>query len=333
MELNSRFKKAFTENGFDVHCFDFDKGFRNKFNNKYVSKLPAKYRSRIDENRTKKINDAYMLAIEDYSPDLVIIYNDSHFTQENINKIQKKSNVFFYLGDSPLFLTYGENIMPAILSGNHIFSPDTYWLEQLKLLGYNNCSYLLPPFESDYYYDLKLSDSEKGNHSTDIVYFGSGGGYGSMTYKRGLFLSKFCSFDFKLYSSNPDRMIKYFPQLKNNVIRTNGYISYEESNLIMNCANIYPVDANPTIINGIHTRVFDCVSSGVLPLTEYRKDFDFLFKDISYPYIKDYNDIPLITRKYLDDSKHITEIVNGLKEFFSSEFSGNSFVKNVMNVL
>src|ERR1043165_2248822 len=80
-----------------------------------------------------------------------------------------------------------------------------------------------------------------------------------------------------------------------------GHMSDIDLNIFMNCSKIVPVDANPGIINGVHIRAFDCLASGTLPLVEYRKDLDSIFKGIDVPFIKNYNDIKDLCNEFLNN--------------------------------
>ncbi len=84
---------------------------------------------------------------------------------------------------------------------------------------------------------------------------------------------------------------------------------------------MYPVEANPGIINGIHLRVFDCIGSDILPLVEHTKDLDTVFKDVEIPIIKNYTDAEKLAIYYIKNDKKREQIKKELKQFVDSNYT------------
>ena len=72
--------------------------------------------------------------------------------------------------------------------------------------------------------------------------------------------------DLKIYGMGWEMWFDYFPKLEEKYVELKKPLSFEEVNIITNCGKIYPIDANPGLLNGIHIRIFDTIGSGILPI-------------------------------------------------------------------
>jgi spore maturation protein CgeB len=296
-------------------------------------KLPRKFEEKINEKYLTKIQNNYLKLINEEKPDLIFIYNDQMLTEETLNKIDPSIRVGIFLADSPLFLQKRKHILGLIRRADAVFAPDTYWIEQCKMLGVKKAQYLIPGYNAKHHYiinELKSSISSKKN---DVFFMGSP--YtDNWGYKRALFLSKFCKFDFKFIGPKHwQEWFNEFPELSLCWQNKAGYLSDEELNILMNNSKICPVDANPGIINGIHIRAFDCIASGALPLIEYRKDLDEIFNGTDIMFIKDYNSIPEITNYYLKNEKTRQETVNNLNMIINKKYTCQEASKIILKTL
>jgi spore maturation protein CgeB len=181
------------------------------------------------------------------------------------------------------------------------------------MLGAKKTEYLIPGYNEQHHFKIIPSVEQLKKYKSDVFFMGSpyNDNWG---YKRALFLSKFCSFRFLFLG--PECWKEWFiqfPELEPKWTRKEGYLPDEELNLMMNCTKIIPVDANPGIINGCHIRVFDAIAAGALPLIEYRKDLDIIFKDTGIPLIKSYDEIPGIVRDLIDNDNERNIVVRRLQ--------------------
>lgn len=275
-------------------------------------KLPSGIERRVRSYYLKQIQLKYIEKINHKKPDIIFIYNDQMLCAETLDQIDKKIKVGVFLADSPLFLQKREHIMGLIRRADVVFAPDTYWLEQCRMLGVKKAEYIIPGYNDKTNFRIKPSQEQFKKYSSEVFFMGSP--YNdSWGYKRALFLSKFCDFNFKLLG--PESWIKWFndfPELRSKWISKSGYLADSELNIMMNCSKIIPVDANPGIINGFHVRVFDSIASGVLPLVEYRKDLDDIFKESGIPLIKNYNEIPEMAAHFITNNDERNKLVENL---------------------
>ena len=98
-------------------------------------------------------------------------------------------------------------------------------------------------------------------------------------------------------------------------------------------AKIYPVDANPGLLNGIHLRIFDCLEHGVLPIPEYRKDIKEVFRNTGLPIISNYNKAREITQYYLIHDQERKELIKSLKSFVRGRYNPPKTVERIMEKL
>ena len=153
-------------------------------------------------------------------------------------------------------------------------------------------------------------------------------------YKRALFLNHFTQFNFKLYGGRHFiKWFQFFPELEKKFELKKGHIPIEELVKMHQCAKLYPVDANPAILHGLHLRVFDCIAMGVLPLVEYRKDLELFFSKVSLPIIKEYNEIKFITKKYLQDDNLRNNLLLNLQDYCRNKLNIVKVIERIIKKL
>ena len=99
------------------------------------------------------------------------------------------------------------------------------------------------------------------------------------------------------------------------------------------CAKVYPVDANPAVLNGIHLRMFDCIAMGVLPLVEYRKDLDTFFKEVNLPLIKNYQDAEGLAKKFISNDSLREKTLKELFDYTRVRFSPDIVFGKILKML
>ncbi len=311
-----------------INPLDFFSPFINRLRIK-SNLIPGALGTGIRIYYLKYVQLKYIELISSKKPDLIFIYNDQMLCAETLDKIDKRIKIAVYLADSPLFLKRRAHIISLIRRADVVFAPDSYWLEQCRLLGAKNAEYLIPGFNNQHHFMMKPSSEQFQEYVSDVFFMGSpyNDNWG---YKRALFLSKFCDFNFLFIGPECWKgWFTQFPELKSKFKIKKGYLKDEELNLFMNCTKIVPVDANPGIINGCHIRVFDTIATGKLPLIEYRKDLDDIFKDTGLIFIKNYNEIPELTRYYLE---HDTER-NSLTEMLHDKILNKYNIINASEII
>jgi hypothetical protein len=216
------------------------------------------------------------------------------------------------------------------MEADYVFAPDSMWVEQLKMIGIKNIYFEILGWDRRHYFPKEPTLEERKKYSSDLLFIGNSYVL-NWGYKRTLFLSRFVDMDLKIYGTRHwNRWFSCFPDLKKKFVLIPKPISLELVNIISNCCKIYPVDANPGLINGLHARIFDCIGSGILPIVEYRKDLDRVFKGIDIPRIYNYNEANELARYYLDNENKREELVKQLRQYVSENFLPEHAIKRML---
>jgi hypothetical protein len=332
--LAETFKLGFIQNNCEVYHYDYRDNtnlFKEKIHT-HIRKLPYKVRSRWYNYYANAINQRHIEVFKDYCPDLVIIYNSEMLLPETIVFFQKKAKVVFFLGDSPFYTPVNDNFFSCLTKADIILCADTGIIEQLKIIGLNQCHFFLIASNPEVNYQKDVTVEEKAKWGSDLVFVGASYST-SIGYKRALFLNNFADLDIKIYTSRMfRRWYSYFPKLEKKVIHPGKRISDDELNTILNCCKIYPIDANPGLINGIHLRILDCIASGILPMAEYRKDVVEIFGKAGLPIIDDYSKASSLGAYYLKNEKERLEIIEALRnevKNYNPERSIQKFIEEI----
>lgn len=328
--------KAFNDLGHsirNVNYYNFFSSWKNQLISKTIG-LPRKLKKGYHEAYSKKINKQYIKIIESEKPDLLLVYNDQYLNVPTVQKIKKITKLAFYLGDNPFFM-HNKPIdnLGIFLEADYIFSPDTYWTYYFKKTGFDNIITLYLGYDPDYNYKKQVSREELKKYRHDLVMIGRMYPFAlsQWSYKRALFYNQFSKLDIKIYGHNWDPWFDLFPNIKSKVEKPDCFLSFDEVNTILNCCKIYPVDANPGLINGIHIRIFDCIGSGILPLSEYQPDLETVFSEVYLPVIKNYNDAEKTARYYLKHEEERLKIIRELKYFVDARYTPIRAVKTILD--
>jgi len=223
--------------------------------------------------------------------------------------------------------------MPLLFLADLIISPDSFWAEQLKLLGIKNVIVDFPGFDDNLSNFREPDETERKKYDSEVLFVGTNY-VDAWGYKRTLFISKFAQFKLKvLGNSKWFRWIEFFPELKPKFELIKERIPLEQLIIMSKCTKVYPVDANPAILNGLHLRVFDCIAMGVLPLVEYRKDHDIFFKDVNLPLIKNYDAAEAVAKKYINYDGLRASTLNELRQFCNDKFRPETVLKRILEKL
>lgn len=305
----------------DAEVIDYNDILSDYEKNLLRKTIPIKFVISIRRKVIHRINQYYQMKILEGKPDFIIIYNNQYFNPECIQSIKKITRIGFYLGDSP-FYTFTDKYNLAILFyADFIISPDSYWKDQLEFIGIRNIYNEVLGYDEVTNCRLSLNRDMITPYENDVLFIGNISGH-SWGYKRCTFLKQFARFNMRIYGSKSWlQWIDYFPELKSHLVIQNKPLSFEQVNLLSNCAKVYPVDANPGMLNGLHQRIFDCIGSGLLPLVEYRKDLDSVFKNCALPIITNYSKAEAMADYYISREKERFDIVEQLRVHIKQNFS------------
>jgi spore maturation protein CgeB len=250
---------------------------------------------------------------------------------ETIKKIKQQNiKIAFYLGDNPLYTFTNSNNLSILFHSDLTICPDSFWLQQLSDIGVMNLIHHYLGYDKSQNYVI----NEDKVYSSDLMFIGRSHP-NSWGYKRMLFLDQFNELDMKIYanSNSWDYWINDFPKLKDKITLLSGRISHEEVNKLCNATKIYPVDSNPGLINGVHLRVFECIGSGILPIIEYKKDLDLIFKGIELPVIKQYGEGAELAKYYLENEDKRLSKIKELQAYVNENYDTKTKVNEILEKL
>jgi len=328
-------KQGFEQN--DCKCMNYDIGreitaLQRKIHS-HVGKLPFIIRKKWYSFFVDRINARQLEQFKAYEPDLVIVYNGMFLYPETVREMQKTAKVSFLLGDSPFYTPQNDFFLPSLMQVDYILCPDSYWEKQFRGMGHAGALYFQIATNPATHYIKDVTAEEKQQWSSDLIFVGAT--YLTATgYKRARFLDQFSQLDIKIYTSKGfRRWYRYFPELEPRVVPVEKRISEADLNTMLNCCKIYPVDANPGLLNGIHLRIFDCIASGILPLAEYRKDVKTIFGPVGLPIIADYRKAAAQAEYYLQHENERNEIISALRKFTDKNFSPQIAVAKLLEAI
>lgn len=323
---------SFSDTGHQVAVCDPEKlipRWKQRLNTQ-MFRLPYRMRKPWENSYLNKLNRKFFRWFEQEKPDLVMVYNDSLLLPGMVRVFKKKARVVFYLGDNPYYNWTKPFFLNLLMEADYIFAPDSMWVEQLRMIGIQNIHFEILGWDRRYYFPKEPTGEEREKYSSDLLFIGNPYSM-SWGYKRALFLRQFSDLDLKIYGTwKWQRLSQFFPELQKRFVLIDKVMGPEQVNTISNCCKLYPVDANPGVIYGLHARVFDCIGSGILPLVEYRKDLDRVFKNIDIPRITNYNEAHEKAEYYLDNENKRRELVKQLRQYVSKNFLSEHAIQRML---
>ena len=318
-----------------LNYLSFFKHYQNRLITKTIG-LPHKVRKmfKIHDAYRKKINTIYLEQVYHVKPDLVLVYNDQYLTCQTAREIKKITKLAFVLGDNPFFFhNHPLSNLGMYLEADYVFSCDSFITESFKKAGQPHVTEIYLGYDPNICYPKQPTEEEKQKYGCDVVMIGRlyPTIIASWTYKRLWFYYQFRNLNLKIYGHGWRKYQQQFPELLSKVIDLNRHLSFDEVNTIVSCGKVYPVDANPGIINGIHLRVFDCIGQEILPLPEYTKDLERVFKDVEMPFIKDYAEAEKMAKYYIDHDDIRERIKRELKQFVDEHYTPRKAVEKILN--
>ena len=327
--LAGTLKKGFNDLGYEVVLYDYriEISNLNKNINTQTFRFPFSVRSKWNKYFMDKINKVHIEKYNNVEPDIVMIYNNEMLLPETVEYFSKKSKILFFLGDNPFYTPTNDYFLDLLFRADLIVSPDSFWTEQVKLMGMKNC---ISEYFNTYHYQYELKKIESEQH--DLLFIGMSY-VNSWGYKRALFLSHFAEFDIKIHGNSAwHRWLEFFPELKPKFILKGNYSDEYMAQLHYN-AKIYPFDSNPGMLNGIHLRLFDCIEYGILPIPEYRKDISRVFKNEKLPIVNDYTEANKVVSYYLKNDTERIELVKSLQNFVRKNYNPDVTLTRILDHL
>ncbi|MRR21791.1 hypothetical protein EG830_02275 [bacterium] len=306
--------------GFDVND---QMGKRKLWLNAQAFRFPGSVRGRWERSFLRTANECLLREINDFNPDLVLVYNSEYLLPETCASIRKKSKMIFYLGDSPFYTPHSNWFLASLTYADLILAPDSFWISQLNTVGLSATMHFIPGIDEKLYFRVPDDRIPAETISTEILYVGANY-LNSWGFKKAMLMSKFTAFDLRIYGNSAwKRWFDLFPELKPAFVET-GYLDTARVNLMFNRTKIVPVDGNPAIINGVHLRLMEALGAGTLPLTEYRQDIDKLIFEgsgLEIPFIRDYGKAADIAGYWLRHDREREETADAMRSFVMKRYS------------
>lgn len=335
--IGMSFESGFKLNNHETCYVDYNKYINRKVYEieRLSNYLPRKYRELIRSYFLSIIQKGYISEIEAFRPELILVYNDQMVSNETISFIKEsKIKLAVYLADNPFFLTRRVHIMGLLFNADQVFAADSYWLKGLNMIGIRNTNYHVPGYDNQTF-NLTEKSYNRNSIVQEIVYIGST--YMNIWgYRRALFLNKFNNMNFRFYGPPKwDIWFEDFPELKNHFHVSQSRLSGAQVNHLLNNSLIYPVDANPGIINGFHFRVIESIACGVLPIVENKQDVHTVFKNVHIPVFKDYSHARELAAYYIQNEEKREALINSLINFVIENYlpvhSTNKLLNKIFN--
>jgi len=331
--LEFYFANALRKNGHNVNYINVHSLYNSNWKKMsgYSHRLPRKYDNSIQRKYSSIINDAILLKYKDEKPSHVFIYNDCRILPETIDLMQRNgTKIVVFLGDDPNYLFRGKNtFLLTVMKADKVIVPDTGWIEGLKMLDIKDVIFSPVGTDSDIFFPVKPDDAQNRKYGSDIIFIGTGYYLNSWGIKRSAVLNELSGMNFKIFGDSQwDEVLPYFPELKKHLIRET--LSSKEVNIACSCAKIYPVVVNAGVINGVSTRIFDCIASGIFVLAEYKKDIDLLFPDGEVVYFKSKCELRDKAEYYLRNENEMKDHIAKAGKKVSEKFILKDLVKNIL---
>ena len=264
----------------------------------------------------KGVNKWYLKEYEKEKPDIVIIYNEELLLPSTLEVFSKRSKTIILLGDDPLNLNPPNKYNLAILFlADVVVCADSTWKRNLERIGLSNIIYDYIAYNPAAFLMKDDTDPIYASREGDLLFVGRSYS-GSWGYKRCLFLDRFANLNIDIFGTGAHWPIwlDMFPNIKNRLILTPKKMPFNEMKELMHSYKIFPVDANPGIVSGLHLRVFECISAGILPLIEYTEDITIVFEDVPLPVVKNFDECEQLAKELLvDEAKRKSILLNARK--------------------
>ena len=336
--ISKIFYDSLIEMGHSVKLIDPDSEYLKSINDikqKLSNKVGNKKLIQYVIEQTSEYKNRYMLdQIEQAQPELVISYNDSFLKPETVEIFKKYSNFMLYLGDNPFYSFNKSYYLQITLAADLIITPDTGCQEQLIASGIKNVNYGILGIDGENFKKINTTKKDRDKYETEVFYLGTIHGMESWAHKRPLFLTNFVRHNIQIYGNHQwHRILPLYPELEPHFNLLETPMPIEELNIRMNCSKIYPVDAHPGIINGLHARIFDAIGAGIVPVVEYRRDIDKVFIDMKPPSFKNFDEARKLASYYIENDSRREELAVELNQFLMMNYKSKDCVNRMLSAI
>jgi len=327
------FANALKKNGRNVSYINIHSlypDYWKKFSG-YSHRFPRKYDNSIQRNYSRVINDALIKIYNSEKPSCIFIYNDCRVLPDTLDFFKSHgTKIIVFLGDDPNYLfTSKKTFLLTVMKADKIIVPDTGWIDGLKMLDLKNIFFSPVGTNSDVFHPVTPSENQRNKYSSEIIFIGTGYYLNSWGIKRASVLNELSGMNFKIFGDSQwTDVFPFFPDLKKHFV--NEPLSSTEVNAACCCSEIYPVTVNSGVVNGVSTRVFDCISSGIFVLAEYKKDFDMIFPDNEVVCFRSKSELKEKVLYYLSNKNEMKDHIQKSSETVKRKYTQEILVKGIL---
>lgn len=327
------FANALRKNGKEVDYINIHSLYSDMFKkfSSYSHRLPRRYDNLIQSKYFKIINDSLIEKYKIDKPSHIYIYNDCKILSETIDYFKKNgTKIIVFLGDDPNYLFPSKKtFLFTVINADYIIVPDSGWIEGLKLLEVKNIIFSPVGTDTDVFFPLNPDNEQRQKYESDIIFAGTGYFLNSWGIKRASVLNELSGMNFKLFGDKQWlELFPYFPNLEKHFI--NKTLPSDELNIACNCAKIYPITVNAGVVNGVSTRVFDCIASGIFVLAEYKKDFEKFFPDGEVVCFNSKSELKDKAEYFLKNENEMNDHKKSASKIVKEKYTLDILVKNIL---
>ena len=331
--LEYYFAKVLKKNGKNVNYINIHTLYSGNWKtlSVYSHRFPRKYDNSVQKKYLKIINDVLLKKYKEEKPSYIFIYNDCKILPETLEFIkQNGTKIISFLGDDPNYLfSAKKTFLLSVMYADFVIVPDTGWIKGLRLLGVKNLIYSPIGTDTEIFFKTEPGRGDIEKYGADILFIGTGYYLNSWGIKRASILNELSGMDFKIFGDDKwEEVLPYFSGLRKHFIKQP--LSAENVNIACNCAKIYPIVVNTGVLNGVSTRVFDCIASEIFVLAEYKKDVDRLFPGgelVSYHSKRELRDK---AEYFLKNEKEMKDHIERAVKIVKEKYTLDILVKNIL---
>lgn len=256
----------------NVDFYSFDDKLSMKL--MYINKLMYYYTRRTLFDVFKKAERDFLDYLDGKTYDMILFIKGELVRKELLRKIRNKHKTTALINvfpDNPLFYFYTFQAIPEY---DHFFLKDSYVLNELKKVGYSNCSYLPQACSDRFHQRINpkiLSSEERKKFSSDISFIGS------IYPQRQRVLETLKNHNLKIWGKtiwqevDKDSWILGYHQ--------NELAAFEKKCKVISCSKInLNTHHFQNDIFGCNKRLFEICGCGGFQIVDYKNDLDKLFK-------------------------------------------------------
>lgn len=328
------FANALRDNGKDVGYINIHSLYSEKFKkfSSYSHRLPRRYDNLIQSKHFKIINDSVIEKYKIDKPSHIFIYNDCKILPETLDYFKRNgTKIIVFLGDDPNYLFPAKKtFLFTVLYADYVIVPDSGWIYGLNMLDLKNIIFSPVGTDTKVFFSINPDNEQIRKYESDIIFAGTGYFLNSWGIKRASVLNVLSGMNFKLFGDKQWlELFPYFPDLEKHFV--NKTLPSDELNIACNCAKIYPITVNAGVVNGVSTRVFDCIASGIFILAEYKKDFDVFFPGGEVVTFKSKSELKDKAEYFLKNENEMIDIKKSAAKIVKEKYTLDILVKNILD--